>query len=444
MKSKTIKPFIYVVVLSFLFSCTTKYQTLKDIKETPQNAYAFVKSDKPLINRDFQLLIDRYFDKIFFSPWERSKSFYSKKTAFWGFNVYPYREVYGENRKRISKEWFRKLKLNADIKNFPSLSLKGITITNTDMKVFPTSKPIFYSFDKAGEGFPFDYNQNTLIHAGTPVYISHISKDKQWFFVETSFAAGWVKSNDIGLIDTEIQDIYKTGTYVAVVKDNVSIVDEDGIFRFKAMIGSIFPLVDEEKDYFVVYIPVRDIDGFTVLTTAKIPKEYAVIKPWILKEKNIAKVINETIGKPYGWGGLFYNRDCSANIRDIFVPFGIWLPRNSYAQAKSGIFVSVDGLTEDEKENFIKKSAIPFLTLIWMRGHIMLYIGTKDGKPYVFHNFWGIKTRVLNKEGRVIVGKAAITSLRPEKDVFFADRYRTFLKRIKGITYIIPPKYLLR
>ncbi len=436
---------IFVLALFLLFfSCSTKYESIKDIRETPQNALYFVENNKQLINREFQTLLDTYFNRFFFSPWNREKPSYSKQSVSWGFRLFPKREVYGENKRKIDKRWFESLKEIADLENYPSLSKWGITVSNTDLKVFPTEKPIFYSFKKAGEGFPFDYNQNSAVYAGTPVFVSHVSKDREWYLVETPFAVGWIKTKNIALVDREFIDNYMTGKYIAFIKEDIPVLDENGLFRFKGRIGMILPLLKEDKDSFLVYIPVKDTDGYAVLYTASIEKGKAVIKPMPFTQKNIAKVINQTLGKNYGWGGLFQNRDCSANIRDIFVPFGIWLPRNSTAQAKSGLFISLDGLTDNQKEEFIKKSAVPFLTLVWMPGHIMLYVGKKEGKAYVFHNFWGIKTKILNKEGRVIVGKAAITTLRPESDIFFADRFKTFLKRVKGITYIIPPKYIFK
>ena len=40
--------------------------------------------------------------------------------------------------------------------------------------------------------------------------------------------------------------------------------------------------------------------------------------------------------QPYGYGGLYDNRDCSAMTRDLFAPFGLYLPRNSSEQARGG------------------------------------------------------------------------------------------------------------
>ena len=43
----------------------------------------------------------------------------------------------------------------------------------------------------------------------------------------------------------------------------------------------------------------------------------------------------------------------------------------------------------------------------------MLYVGTKDGQPLVFHAIWGLKTMVGDGYGRKVIGRAVITSLEP-------------------------------
>ncbi|MCX5839103.1 MAG: hypothetical protein NTW71_11385 [Deltaproteobacteria bacterium] len=48
----------------------------------------------------------------------------------------------------------------------------------------------------------------------------------------------------------------------------------------------------------------------------------------------------------------------------------------------------------------------------------MLYIGVHQGKPLIFHNFWSIRTRDADgKKGRVIVGRAAVTTLHPGREL---------------------------
>jgi cell wall-associated NlpC family hydrolase len=156
-----------------------------------------------------------------------------------------------------------------------------------------------------------------------------------------------------------------------------------------------------------------------VLKKVTLPKDAATAKPAPMTTAQMARLANELINEPYGWGGLNGHRDCSAMIRDLFAPFGIWLPRNSTEQAlEGGTFIDLSALPAEEKEKKIISQGIPYLTLLWRKGHIMLYMGIHNGKPLVFHNLWGISTgTVPGRRGKLIVGHAAITTLHPGREL---------------------------
>ena len=88
---------------------------------------------------------------------------------------------------------------------------------------------MFLDPQKAGEGFPFDYNQNSSIKMNTPIFISHFSKDKAWVFVESNFATGWLNTKDIAYIDDVLINKFKSGTYFVATEDNFPIY-KNGIF----------------------------------------------------------------------------------------------------------------------------------------------------------------------------------------------------------------------
>ena len=125
------------------------------------------------------------------------------------------------------------------------------------------------------------------------------------------------------------------------------------------------------------------------------------------------------IGEPYGWGGLYGNRDCSSMTRDFFSVFGIWLPRHSEDQVKeAGAYIDLQGLSPQQKEKIILEQGVPYLSLLWRKGHVMLYIGQKDGRALIFHNIWGIRTKdIQGREGRKIIGQAVITTLQPGQEL---------------------------
>ena len=87
------------------------------------------------------------------------------------------------------------------------------------------------------------------------------------------------------------------------------------------------------------------------------------------------------MGQRYGWGGMFGERDCSALTRDLFTPFGLWLPRNSVAQARTGAISSLEGMSAKEKEEAILRNGVPFLSLMGMRGHMHPVCGQVSRRP---------------------------------------------------------------
>jgi hypothetical protein len=180
--------------------------------------------------------------------------------------------------------------------------------------------------------------------------------------------------------------------------------------------------------------------GKAAVQNVVVSKEIATMKPMKLNAANMTGLTNELINEPYGWGGMYQNRDCSSMIRDLFAPFGLWLPRNSGDQAKKGgLFIDLANLSREEKEALIKRRGIPYLTLIWRPGHIMLYIGEHGGKPLVFHNLWGIRTRdLLGRKGKKVIGHAAITTLRPGNELRIIDLPGDdLLAHVSGMTLLV-------
>jgi hypothetical protein len=205
----------------------------------------------------------------------------------------------------------------------------------------------------------------------------------------------------------------------------------------------MFPKIEEDDTTMTLLVAEPDNDGRACLTRAVVTKETATAKPLKLTNVNIAKLANELINEPYGWGGLYQNRDCSSLTKDIFAPFGIWLPRNSIDQAKEGgTFIEFQDLSPEEKESMILKQGIPYLTLLWRRGHIMLYIGNYQGKPLIFHNIWGVRTKdLLGRVGQRIVGHAAITTLNPGMEFRNDDTPESnYVNSILGMTILVNPK----
>jgi hypothetical protein len=413
--------FIILMALALsLTGCWKVPETIKDISDLRQDHLAYWRDqskNKDLITREAQSRADEDFNTIYFSVWHQSEPFYAQAGAispdFKKFEINP---GFGENKRKHTKAWLKKLKQNAALDNYPNVRYPAITIRNTNLRALPTGRPHFSSPGGDANGWPFDNLQRSSVAVNTPIFVCHLSADKAWALVETCFTFGWMPVEDFSRVDKEFVKTWESGRYVAITRDQTTIFDNKGDFGMQSSLGNIFPLVRETPVNMEIMIAAAGRNGSAaVIKNGYVPRDAAIIKPLRLNNLNVVKIANELIGEPYGWGGLYGNRDCSSMTRDFFTPFGIWLPRHSEDQVKeAGRYVDLKGLTALQKERIIIEKGIPYLTLLWRKGHVMLYIGVQNGQALIFHNIWGIRTIDLRgQEGRKIIGQAVITTLHP-------------------------------
>lgn len=409
---------------------------INDLLNFKQDALFYLdktKSSQSYVTNEYSKISENYFNKKYFMPWHKTPAF--DKQNFKNLLIsYGKSSGYGENKLPNSNSWIKNLVDNADETNFPNMVKKAITLKNSDIRLLPTKDPVYNSFDLPGEGYPFDTIQNSSIPVNTPVLITHKSKDGAWYFTETPFCEGWISAENLAFVDEAFINLWENGKYRVITEENVPFFDEDNIFRFNANIGALFPDTGNQG----VLMAIEGDNKNAKIQTFNLSLDFSATKPLKVSSYNIALIINKIIGKPYGWGGSSGNRDCSSTMKDLFTVFGIWLPRNSAEQAKTGIFISLKNLTPQEKEKMILDNGVPYMTLIWLKGHIMLYIGNQNNRALAFHNVWGIKIKDINgKEGRHVIGKSVITSLEPGKEL--PESISTILERVEGITFLVPP-----
>lgn len=435
--------FLAVLCALLAASCAAvpeRYEPVPDIIEYEQRVSAYVDEDAAVMPEELHKSSVKAFLNGHFAPWRRKAPAHGAGDAFWGLRLAGNREFFGENKLPLGPEWTAEMTRLSDPDNFPSLGLTAVAAVNTSMRVLPTDKPAFYDFALAGEGFPFDMMQNTAVWAGTPLYLTHISADRAWYLAECRYAFGWIPVRDAALIDEASATVLSMGSFVTPTKDRVPLIDWNGEYLFDLRIGQILPAVARTGDGYTVLAPVRGEDGFVLQVEAEVSAEH--VRPWPLPPTRmvIAGLADEMIGQAYGWGGLYGNRDCSSTLLDIFAAIGAPLPRNSKIQAKAGTVVDLAGLAPEEKKNLILSEAEPFATLLGRPGHIMLYIGRRQGEPVVYHTAWGLKTENwLGREGRRIIGGTVVTSLSPGRGVKDLVRPEgVLLNQLTSMTFIGP------
>lgn len=417
-------------------SIDTVNAKLSQIEQDPSR---YVTSAQPTVTvspaQQAQLI--RSFLELYFSPWDdeaRSAASTAKilgkiqqeRTYFlqqpgWQFTT-----------QTFSTQDIQDLLNNADLTGYPQINRPGIIVHVTEARVFPTLLPAYGNPQQAGQGYPFDNWIDSYIFPGTPVRILQQSKDNLWYLLKTASYYGWVLKEDVGFVSPEFISEWKKYPFVIAPHDQVN-------SRLRK--GLLYPLIGEQGEQLKLLTPFLTTNGDAQIQTVLINNSDARPFPLPLTAAEIAEFSRDFLGGQYGWGSLYELRDCSATTADIFAPFGVWLPRNSLQQSKTGKIISLANMSSAEKLRVFAEQAIPFFTLVHLPGHVALFIGMHDGQAYVLQDVWGLHTEDLfNREGRAIIGRTVITPLDFGKE--FRNVKKTQLEAADSISILIPDAYV--
>lgn len=402
----------FLLTLLLLCACSTKEYAKINLRQDV-SILPYLKDKTPLKATSYK--------KRFFSPWDIKSV--DKKNIFW-FKASFNKNYYFYNYQKIPSKFLKNLKVNTNEEDFLKVKRPAILVQNTQLYILPTKKALLKDPFKDSQGLPFNYNLSAFLNFATPLLVSHYSKDKAFAFVKAEQAWGFIDARSFVFVSPSFIKAYKKKSFVSPVKEDFSVLDKDGNFVFKARIGGIYAYDKEGKSSFKANF---------------LGKELVFLKkdvlPFPLKfdDANVKLLIAQLLEKPYGWGGYSGERDCSSFIKDLFAPFGVYLPRNSAAQSASFPRQSLALMSDYKKLEFIKKHAKPYKTLLYMRGHIMLYVGVINKKLAVLHEVWGLKGA---KTKRFFIGRLVITPLNIGINNIKIPPSRTLLRRIRAISYI--------
>ena len=434
--------FLLFVIIFALTGCANDITVNRDLAKIPQNNLNFITNDTANTKYQDTAKLSVNYLEHYFSAWRQNFSGAKQKDILAieqkqiaAFSKFP---GFGANAQRYDATWMLKIAHTMNLEAYPNLKMRAIITRDSALRLLPTIDPSYSDWYKAGQGYPFDNLQISMLNVNTPVYVLHESSNGEWVLVITPYkSVGWVKTLDIGYINNTYIKKWMTKNQVVAIFDKQPLFDQYMRFYTSSRIGQLFPLYKTTKSYYQVIMPLRNHDGYALPKIVNIRKTKARLWPIAISKKNIANLANNMLAQTYGWGELNNYRDCSSAMQALFAPFAIWLPRNSKNQVMSaGKFIDLSRYNKQQKLNIIITKGDPFLTLLWAPGHIVLYIGVKDGRAYIFHNLWGLKTKnyFSAETGRAIVGRAAITPLDFGANYLNVDK--TFLARIEGMAML--------
>lgn len=300
--------------------------------------------------------------------------------------------------KRVSYDYYKALDYNRNLDNIknPVVIKYGFTVRQTDMRAQPTADRIY---NNAANDL-LDRFQETRLDPAEPVIVLHTSRDGKWYFVQSFCYAAWVKVNDIAIAANRYDwDDFRTKKFLSIkipnfcLKNTVTgelLVWEMGAKLFLSDNQSV--AVNSEpgalqREYYVVVLPARDKNGALYFERVLLDKTTEGIREGFLpcSYQNILYQAFKMYGMKFGWGGLYDSVDCSSFAQNVYRSFGIYIPRNSGQQSRMPVttkeFYGIGGQRYEELSE-VKPGSI-----LYMPGHVMIYLGEDKGKHYIIHAF---------------------------------------------------------
>ncbi|MFT7626277.1 MAG: hypothetical protein ACI9WU_005472, partial [Myxococcota bacterium] len=152
--------------------------------------------------------------------------------------------------------------------------------------------------------------------------------------------------------------------------------------------------------------------------------------------RHVFEVAMHRLGEAYGWGGYRGNRDCSRYLMDVFATFGVRLSRHSSYQSKSGTrTVELKGMSDNEKAAAIRQAGKDGLVLLYMPGHIMLYLGEDAGRPWAVSSLSEFLVPCGDEEQVKRVDRVAISDL----ELGRSTSRKAFLQRLTRLAIFGAP-----
>jgi len=249
-----------------VLGCQTP-EVIRDVREFPQDHFFYLAAgspDRPLAEYTWQEERERLYLQNFFLPWRQETTRFPvvEREAAWRKIM-----VASGNRGPCNRHCRRRLRRavsNAGLDNYPNASWKGITVTAIDLRHLPLSLPSVVSGSgrpETGKGIFLDRLQVSAVAPGTPVHVSHISRDRAWVMVETGFAVGWTQRKGLAAVSADFINLWERGPQVAIIRDKLPLYDAAGGFLYRVPLGSTFPLAAAAGEKLEIHVPVRDRGG---------------------------------------------------------------------------------------------------------------------------------------------------------------------------------------
>jgi cell wall-associated NlpC family hydrolase len=323
----------------------------------------------------------------------------------------------------------------------------GLVVARTPLRSFPTLQRVF---SRQGDT-DIDRWQESAEFPGTPVVIAHASADGKWLFVVSPRYAAWTPAQSIAEGSrTQVLAYYRDEAPYRVITGAkprlVYTPDSPALSELQLDMGTRLPDVSATSAHTIqgqasafhwtVRVPERLADGSLDFALALLPRTAdSHVGPLPLTRAHIIRQSFKFLGERYGWGHDYNSRDCSGFVSEVYASMGLILPRNTSAQAVSPVFRRTHFEAGDARgKRMAAVDALDVGDLIYIPGHVMMFIGRIGNTPYVIHDING--GTVEDADGTLRSLKLNGVSVTPLTALHF-DAEHDYIDRITNIVRVV-------
>ncbi|WP_254795767.1 SH3 domain-containing protein [Arsukibacterium indicum] len=275
----------------------------------------------------------------------------------------------------------------------------ALVVKRTDLRSMPTEDRVH----NEQMALDLDRFQETALFPGEPIAVLHLSSDSNWLLVQNYHYTGWVQAADVAIGSRQqVLDYSEQTPFLLVTGARATTSYTPAVPAISKLLldmGTRLPLLSTDDTghnvhgqnphaSYIVKLPVRNSDGSLAFTPALIARQQDVSIGYLpYTPANVLKQAFKFLGDRYGWGHDYDSRDCTGFIIEIYRSFGLLMPRNSGQQGEGRYGSNIrfsDQSSDSDKLDAISQARVG--DLIYRPGHVMLYLGSDNGEPFVIHS----------------------------------------------------------
>ena len=337
---------------------------------------------------------------------------YSSEEVFSG------KTCYNARARKISEMDKREVLCQANFEGIPDeIQVKwGMLVKRENVRAFPTG----IVFAEGPESIDVDLFQLTILAVGSPVAILHQSKNRAWYYIQSTIYKGWIKREYVALAKNkkELFDYANSAKFLTVTESRIETEPNPFIHEISNILfqmGDKVPLIEFDEipesipaDHlhaqsphgcYVVKIPVKNETGYLEFRCALIARSNDICEGYFSYTRgNIIRQAFKLLGERYGWNGMFTRRDCSQFIMNIYRTMNILLPSFTRMQEEGAAGKSIEFYGPVEKREEILNQLQPG-DPIHLKGHVVMYLGRDEDNYYIIHS--GSGYGIKGKDGKI-------------------------------------------